>query len=116
MWGTRGALSGDEVIGDDGATTPVMDYVRENAPPDLVESWQPKGIEDAFALEHLDFIQAIRRGTQMRMSGTEGCLDMAISYAVIESGLAGRSVAPEEILAGDLCEYQEEINEHYGLK
>jgi len=116
VWGTRGALSGGEIVGDDGATTPVMDYVRKNAPSRVVESWQPQGIDDAFPLEQLDFIQAIREGTQMRMSGEEGCLDMALSYAVIESGLAGRSVTPAEILAGDLCEYQREINEHYGLE
>jgi len=115
VWGTRGALSGGKIIDDDGTTTAVMDYVQENAPADVVESWQPQGIEDAFALEQLDFIQAIQRGTQMRMSGPEGCLDMALSYAVIESGLAKRSVTPAEILAGDLCEYQKEINEHYGL-
>lgn len=115
VWGTQGALSGGEIIADDGTRTSVMDYVAEHAPPDVLESWQPKGIDDAFALEQLDFIQAIRRGTRMRVSGEEGCLDMALSYAVIESGLAGRSVTPAEILAGDLCEYQREINEHYGL-
>ncbi|MBT3379318.1 MAG: Gfo/Idh/MocA family oxidoreductase [Lentisphaerae bacterium] len=115
VWGTCGALSGGEIVADDGATVSVMDYVQRNAPAETIDSWQPKGIGDAFALEQLDFVQAVRNGTQMRVSGEEGCLDMAISYATIESGLAGRSVTPGEILAGELCEYQQEINDHYGL-
>ena len=115
VWGARGALSGGEMMNDDGDRTHVMDYAKQHAPADTFESWHPKGISDSFALEELDFIQAIRDGRPMRMHGQEGCLDVALSYAALESGLTGRAVTPSEVLSGDVCEYQKEIDDYYGL-
>jgi len=115
VWGTAGALSGGNVVTEDGAETSAMDYAREHAPGHEVDAWQPKGITDAFALEELDFIQAIEQGRPMRMNPGEGLLDVALSYAVLESGLAGRSITPDEVLTGAVCEYQRELDEHYGL-
>ena len=55
----------------------------------------PKGIVDAFALENLNWLQAIRDGKPVVMSGEEGTIDLALSYAILESGLLGQSVTLE---------------------
>lgn len=115
VWGTKGAYSSGAIVAEDGQSTGVMDYARELAPADLLESWLPKGMDDPFALEELDFAQAIQQGRPMRMRGAEGGLDVALSYAVLESGIARRAVTPGEILSGEVCEYQREIDAHYGL-
>ena len=58
---------------------------------------------------------AIRDGTPARMSGEEGTIDLALSYAILESGLLGREVALDEMLRGEADGYQKPINAHYGL-
>jgi hypothetical protein len=49
------------------------------------------------------------------MNGVEGTIDLALSYAILESGLLGRDVTLEEMLAGEADVYQKDINAHYGL-
>ena len=115
VWGSQGALSAGEIVSDAGQKTSVMDYAKQHAPSDVIDSWQPQGITDAFALEGLDFIQAVQGGRPMRMSGEEGRLDVTLSYAVLESSILRRAVTPTEVLSGDVREYQREMNEHFGL-
>ena len=49
------------------------------------------------------------------MSGEEGAIDLALSYAILESGLLHRAVTLDEMLTGEVEGYQKEINEYYGL-
>ncbi len=115
VWGSRGALSDGKVFGDDGASEAVMDrYRREAAGAQQAED-TPKGITDAFALEQLDYLRAIREERQPRMTGEEGTIDLALSYAILESGLLGRAVTLKEMLSGEVEVYQKEINEYYKL-
>jgi len=115
VWGSQGALSAGEIVSDAGRQTGVMDYAKQHAPGEVIAAWQPQGITDAFALEELDFIQALQESRPMRMSGEEGCLDVALSYAVLESSILRRAVTPTEVLSGDVCDYQRDLNEHFGL-
>ena len=75
----------------------------------------PEGITDAFALEQLDWLRAIGDGKSATMSGEEGTIDLALSYAILESGLLGRAVTLEEMLLGEANGYQQEIDDYYGL-
>ena len=75
----------------------------------------PRGITDAFALENLNWLQAIANGKPVQMSGEEGTIDLALSYAILESGLLGRAVTLDEMLSGEVDGYQKEINDYYGL-
>lgn len=75
----------------------------------------PMAIRDSFSLETLDFLNAIWEGREMEASGQEGLRDMALSFAMIESSILNRSVTAEEIESGKVANYEEEINEYYGL-
>ena len=115
VFGTKGTLSGGELYAGDGSSEPVGDRYTREAPKDLQERISPKGITDAFALEQLDFLKSIESGGTPRSSGEEGTIDLALSYAILESGLARRAVTLKEMLAGEADEWQREINEHYKL-
>lgn len=115
VWGTRGALSDGKVFAEDGSSEPAMDRYRREAPAALQVEDAPKGIADAFALEQLDWLRAIREGRRPRMTGEEGTIDLALSYAILESGMLGREIALEEMLRGEAEAYQREINEYYKL-
>jgi len=115
VWGRSGALSGDKLHADDGTETAVSDYFEQNAPQDVQDSISPDGITDAFALEQLDFLTAISEGRQMKVAGEEGLIDLALSYAILESAELRGAVALADVLSGAIEEYQKPINQHYGL-
>ena len=92
-----------------------MARFKQDASDAEQEEVMPEGITDAFALEQLDWLQAIRDGSPLRVSGEEGTIDLALSYAILESGVLGRSVTLKEMLSGEASEYQKEIDEYYGL-
>jgi predicted dehydrogenase len=115
IWGSRGALSGGKLYADDGAATDLVEEYHQHASPEQRAAAFPRGITDGFALEQLDWLTAIQQGRPPEMTGAEGMLDLALSYAILESGILGRAVTPEEVLSGAVEEYQREINAHYGL-
>lgn len=115
VFGSKGALSNGKVFAEDGASEDVINRFKQDAPVERQEAVMPKGIVDAFALENLNWLQAIRDGKPVVMSGEEGTIDLALSYAILESGLLGRSVTLEEVLSRKVEGYQGEINDHYQL-
>jgi predicted dehydrogenase len=115
VWGTQGAISDGQLFDEDGASEDVEERFRHEAPQERLEQVMPNGLTDAFALENLNWLQAIRDGKPVQMTGEEGTIDLALSYAILESGLAGRAVTLEEMLRGDVVGYQQEINEYYQL-
>lgn len=115
VFGSEGALSDGKVFSGDGEAEDVLDRFRREAPERDREEAMPAGITDAFALENLDWLRAIRDGSPVRMSGEEGTIDLALSYAVLESGLLGREVTLGDMLTGEVDGYQKPINAHYGL-
>ncbi len=115
VFGSEGALSDGKVFSGDGEAEDVLDRFRREAPERDREEAMPAGITDAFALENLDWLRAIRDGSPVRMSGEEGTIDLALSYAILESGLLGREVTLDEMLTGKVDGYQKPINAHYGL-
>lgn len=109
IYGSSGCLKGDRFVRDDGASAPVEDLLTESAP------FFPRGIRDPFALELADFAAAITSGTQMEASASEGVLDLAMAYSVLESARSGAPVCVDDVRTGAVAAYQAEINEHYGL-
>ena len=51
----------------------------------------------------------------MKMTGEEGLIDLALSYAILESAELRQAVTLPDVLSGSVEEYQKPINEHYGL-
>jgi predicted dehydrogenase len=115
IYGAKGCLKGGEAILDGGERIAVDDYFDENAPAELKERWFPCGIQDAFALEQLDFLRSIESGQPMETDGHEGVRDLGCAFAVLESSAAQHSVEVADVLSGKVDAYQREINEHYGL-
>ncbi len=115
IWGTKGAISDGRLFGEDGASENVEDRFQREADPSRVNEVMPRGITDAFALENLNWLQAIADGKPVQMTGEEGAIDLALSYAILESGLLKRAVTLDEMLKGEVEGYQKEINDYYGL-
>lgn len=115
VFGSKGALSDGKVFAGDGEVEDVLERFKREAPATDREDAMPAGVTDAFALENLDWLRAIRDGSPARMSGEEGTVDLALSYAILESGLLGREVTLDEMLTGEVDGYQKPINAHYGL-
>ncbi len=115
VFGSTGALSDGKVFAGDGTGEDVLKRFQHEAAEWDRAAAMPGGITDSFALENLDWLRAIRDGSPVRMSGVEGTIDLALSYAILESGLLGREITLDEMLRGDADRYQGPINAHYGL-
>lgn len=115
VWGSRGALSDGKVFNDAGRSEPAADRFRREAGEAEVARVTPHGITDPFALEQLDWLNAIDGGRRPTMSGEEGAVDLALSYAILESGVAQRAVTLQEVMSGEADAYQREIDVHYGM-
>ena len=72
-------------------------------------------LTDPFAIQQYDWLQAIARGGQPETDGEEGLRDLAAAFGMIESSLLGRTVTMAELLSGEVCQYQREIDDHFGL-
>jgi 1,5-anhydro-D-fructose reductase (1,5-anhydro-D-mannitol-forming) len=114
IFGTAGAISDGRCYSDDGSSSSVVGKFKASVPERYAEAF-PNDVTDAYALEQLDFLLSIRDGRTPKMSGVEGTIDLALSYAILESGLLGREVTLDEMLAGEADVYQKGINDHYGL-
>jgi 1,5-anhydro-D-fructose reductase (1,5-anhydro-D-mannitol-forming) len=114
IFGTRGALSDGNCYSDDGSTGSIVGKFKSEAPEAYATAF-PSGVTDAYALEQLDFLMSIRDQREPKMNGVEGTIDLALAYAILESGLLGREVTLEEVLDGDADGYQKSINDHYAL-
>ena len=66
-------------------------------------------------IEYAEFGDAIRTGRTPEVGPVEGARAVAICYAMLESGVAGRAVTVEEVLEGRTRAYQREIDESIGL-
>jgi predicted dehydrogenase len=116
IYGSRGCIKGDVVISDDGMRRNISDLFHKDSSTEVQETVFPRGITDPFALETLDFLNAIREGREMETSGREGLRDLAISYAVIESSRLKCVVNVDDVESGKIAEYERDINAHLGLK
>ncbi len=67
------------------------------------------------ALEYYEMATCIRDGRQPEVTGAVARRDVALVYALFESGRAGRPVTIAEVEAGTVDAYQREIDQHLKL-
>lgn len=115
IYGTTGCIKADTLIGGDGVRTKATDLLAEHATDEVKEHYFPHGVRDAFGLELLDFVTAITTGTNMEASATEGVMDLAMAYAILESSFAAAPVRVADVLSGAVNGYQAEIDAHFKL-
>jgi predicted dehydrogenase len=113
-YGSRGVLKGLRLVAD-GERLDLEALARERVDAATWESWFPRGITDSKALQFLDFARAVQRGGVPEASGREGLRELACAFAILESAQAGRTVAVDEVLAGQVDAYQRDIDRAYGL-
>jgi predicted dehydrogenase len=115
IYGTTGCVKGATVVGADGVRTRATDLLAQHATDEVREGYFPHGLRDSFGLELLDFVTAITTGAKMEASATEGVMDLAMAYAILESSLAGAPVRVADVLSGAVDRYQAEIDAHFEL-
>ena len=67
------------------------------------------------AIEYHDFAEAILNGRKPEVDGHLGMTAVAAILGAYESALAGRAVSMEEILSGEIRDYQADIDDVLGL-
>jgi hypothetical protein len=67
------------------------------------------------ALEYHELGACVATGAQPEVTGYEGMADLALTYAPFESGVLGRPVTLDEVMAGRVDQYQREIDVALGL-
>ena len=115
LYGSRGRVLGDTLTLDGGSTHPIQSLYRENCRPPRQAREFPLGMTNEFAVAQLDWLNAINGGRQPQASGREGLADLASAFAILESDLAGRRIAVEDVISGTISEYQAPIARHFGL-
>jgi hypothetical protein len=63
------------------------------------------------AVEYADFAAAIRGERPAEVDAEQGARSVAVSYALLESGVLGRPVTIAEALAEEVGDYQRSIDE-----
>jgi predicted dehydrogenase len=115
VFGSKGSLHGERLTLDGQASTTLDAHFALHGAGDA-ERLFPRGLSDPFALLIGDWLAGIREGRPCETSGDEGLRDLAASFAIVESSLAGRAVTLTEVLNGGIDGYQQELDEYYGLR
>jgi predicted dehydrogenase len=89
---TAARVADGKVTFDDGRTERLQSLYETGCPPERREREFPRGLTDAFALNQLDWLSAVREGRPPETNGREGLADMAAAFAVLESAALGRRV------------------------
>jgi predicted dehydrogenase len=114
LYGSRGSLHGERLTLDGEEPTSLDEHFALHG-ADAAERLFPRGLSDPFGLLIGDWLAAIREGRPAETSGEEGLRDLAASFAIVESSLAGRAVALTDVLSGTVDAYQRDLDEYYGL-
>ena len=117
--GTKGAIRNNqiwtEVNGKVESKAPLMDTFERDLSAEQREQFFPLDLDDAYAIQNLDWLRAIEQGHDPETSGEEGLRDLACAFAMLESSALGRTVTQQEVLDGAVDTYQRDIDAHYGL-
>lgn len=115
FYGSEGAIHGGQLYSDGGTSAALLPLFESGVSSEERDGFFPLGLTDGFAIQGWDFLEAIRTGGQVETSGREGLLDLACSFAMIESSCAKRHVSLSDVLSGSVDAYQREIDRHYEL-
>lgn len=110
-YGTKGRVAGDTVTtegfpSEDRTLDSLYDAyaTEERKRRDF-----PLALDDSFALAQWDWLEAVRERRPPEMSGREGLVDLAATFAILESSYLGRRVGVNEVSSGELREYQRHV-------
>ena len=67
------------------------------------------------AIEYADFADAVEDGRPPEVDGRTGARSVAVSYAILESGVVNQAVQVDDVLEDRVHVYQEEINQSLGI-
>jgi len=112
---TAGSIAGDRFTPEGGTAQSLAELYQTQCESAWHARHFPHGLEDGFALNQYDWLNAIRRRHPPETSGTEGLRDMAVAFAALESSHAGRQVEVHEVYESKLRAYQEPIDRRHGL-
>ncbi|MHC4994625.1 MAG: Gfo/Idh/MocA family oxidoreductase, partial [Planctomycetota bacterium] len=115
FYGTGGRVTGNEVTLSDGSTHELAALYHAGASDERKARDFPMGLDNAFAMSQLDWLEAVRTRSEPETSGREGLNDLACAYAVVESSKAGRVIDVADVLSGAVRDYQEPIDAHFGI-
>jgi predicted dehydrogenase len=115
FYGSAGRATGNEVILDGGGPQELSRLYAEQCDAKQRERHFPLGLDDGFALNQYDWLDAVRHRRPPETDGREGLRDLAVAFAILESAQLGRRVNVAEVADGSLREYQRPIDEHFGL-
>jgi len=115
LFGSEGSIRGDELVRDGGRRLPLQQEFEQSMTDAEREQFFPLGLRDPFAIQQLDWLRAIERGTDPETSGAEGLRDLACAFTILESSTLGRQVTPREVLDHSVDAYQHDIDAYYNL-
>lgn len=118
FFGNQGSICAGEVEFDDGKKIPPDELERlffQKLDLERKETWFPRGITDAFAIEQHDFFRAILEQRGPEVSGVGGLRNLAVAYAFCESSLRGATVKVNEIESGHISDFQNELDRQMGF-
>lgn len=115
LYGSKGRVMGNTLTLDNGTTHDIGTLYRDQCDPKRQEREFPRGVTDEFAIAQLDWLQAIEDQRTPQTSGREGLLDLASAFAILESDLAGRRVSIDEVINGNVSDYQLPIAKYYNI-
>lgn len=108
-------IEGDSVARIGGEKESLAHLYAQHAERETREADFPRGIDNSFALNQHDWLDAIRRGQQPSTSGREGLRDLACAFAILESSHLGREVAVADVLEGTVRGFQAPLDEQLGI-
>ena len=115
LFGSEGNIRAGELMRDGGRRQPLQQEFEQSMTDVEREQFFPLGLRDPFAIQQLDWLRAIERGTDPETSGAEGLRDLACAFAILESSTLGRQVMPREVLDHSVDAYQRDVDEYYDL-
>jgi predicted dehydrogenase len=115
FYGSEGAIKGGQLISPSGQRESLIAHFEARLEPELRQQFFPLGLTDPYAIQQLDWLQAIEQGRDPETSGREGLHDLACAFGMLESAALARRVTLAEVLSGQAAVYQADINAHYGL-
>lgn len=115
VFGSTGSLRDSDVVLDGAERLSLQEHFEQSLTGDERTRYFPLGLRDPYAIQQLDWLQAIERGGDPETSGQEGLHDLACAFAILESSVLGRQVTLREVLDHSVDAYQREIDAYYGL-
>jgi len=115
FYASKGRVTGEEVTLEDGSTVAVASLYDQYCEPARKAKDFPLGLTDTFALAQYEWLDAVRNRRAPETSGRDALRNLACAFAVLESAQVGRRVTIDEVVAGQLREYQRAVDEHYKI-